>query len=59
MALDRQDSISGYGLASMQEHAEIADGSPTIDSTPGEGTCVKMILPQESYGSIFGVKCRH
>jgi PAS domain S-box-containing protein len=51
--LSRHDPLNGYGLTSMQEHAEIADGSLTIDSTPGEGTCIKMILPQVPYASIL------
>jgi PAS domain S-box-containing protein len=55
-ALGRHDPISGYGLASMQEHAEIADGSLTIDSTPGEGTGIKMILPQVPFASILSEK---
>jgi hypothetical protein len=37
----------------MQEHAEIADGSLTINSTPGKGTSIKMILPQVPYASIL------
>ena len=52
-ALDRHDPLNGYGLASMQEHAEIADGSLRIDSSPGEGTRIKMILPKEPYASIL------
>ena len=55
-ALGRHDPLNGYGLASMQEHAEIADGSLTIDSTPGEGTCIKMVLPQVPYASILLAK---
>jgi PAS domain S-box-containing protein len=55
-ALGRHDPLNGYGLVSMQEHAEIADGSLTIDSSPGEGTCIKMILPQVPYASILSEK---
>jgi PAS domain S-box-containing protein len=51
--LGRHDALNGYGLASMQEHAEIADGSLTIDSSLGEGTCIKMIFPQKPYESIL------
>jgi PAS domain S-box-containing protein len=49
--LGRHDRLSGYGLASMLERAEIVGGSLTIDSFPGKGTCIKMILPQEPYSS--------
>jgi signal transduction histidine kinase len=55
-ALGRHDQLNGYDLRSMQEHAEIADGSLAIDSTPGEGTCIKMILPQLPYASIVSEK---
>jgi PAS domain S-box-containing protein len=43
--LSRQDFLSGFGLASMKERAEIVGGSLTIDSSPGKGTQVKTILP--------------
>jgi PAS domain S-box-containing protein len=49
--LSRLDSLSGYGLASIRERAEIVGGSLAIDSSPGEGTCIKMILPQAPYVS--------
>ncbi|UCD80338.1 MAG: PAS domain S-box protein [Desulfobacterales bacterium] len=42
--LRRQDPLSGYGLASMRERAEIVGGSLTINSSPGKGTRIKMIL---------------
>jgi signal transduction histidine kinase len=54
--LARHDSFTGYGLASMQERAEIVDGTLTIDSAPGKGTCIKMTLPQEPYASIHSEK---
>jgi PAS domain S-box-containing protein len=49
--LGRQDTLSGYGLASMQERAEIVGGSLVIDSSPGKGTRIKMILSQTPYAS--------
>jgi len=49
--LSRLDPLSGYGLASIRERAEIVGGSLAIDSSPGEGTCIKMILPQAPYVS--------
>jgi nitrate/nitrite-specific signal transduction histidine kinase len=35
----------------MIERAEIVGGSLTIDSSPGEGSHIKMILSQEPYAS--------
>jgi signal transduction histidine kinase len=49
--LGRHDPLSGYGLSSMIERAEIVGGSLTIDSSPGRGTRIKMILPREPYAS--------
>ena len=49
--LSRLDPLSGYGLASIRERAEIVGGSLAIDSSPGEGTSIKMILPQAPYVS--------
>ena len=43
--LSRQDPLSGFGLASMRERAEIVGGSLAINSSPGKGTCISMILP--------------
>jgi PAS domain S-box-containing protein len=47
--LDRQDPLSGYGLASMLERVEIVGGSLAIDSSPGNGTRIKMILSRTPY----------
>ncbi len=49
--LGRQDSMSGYGLASIQERAEIVGGSLEINSAPGKGTRIRMVLPQAPYAS--------
>jgi PAS domain S-box-containing protein len=43
-----QDPLSGYGLANMIERAEIVGGSLTIDSSPREGSHIKMMLPLSS-----------
>jgi PAS domain S-box-containing protein len=50
-ALSWDDLLGGFGLASMKGRAEIVGGSLTIDSFPGKGTSIKMVLPQESYAS--------
>ncbi len=49
--LGRQDSMSGYGLASIRERAEIVGGSLAIDSSPGKGTRIRMVLCQFPYAS--------
>jgi PAS domain S-box-containing protein len=41
----REDRFSGFGLKSMQERAEICGGVLDFHSQPGEGTCVRLILP--------------
>ena len=50
-ALGWEDPLSGFGLASMIERAEIAGGSLAIDSSPGNGTRIKMVLSQTPYAS--------
>jgi PAS domain S-box-containing protein len=49
--LGGQDPMAGYGLASMMERAEIAGGSLVIDSSPGKGTRIKMVLSLTPQGS--------
>jgi len=51
--LGRHDSLRVYGLASMQERAEIVGGFLAIDSFPGKGTRIKMILPRKPYASAI------
>ena len=41
----REDRFSGFGLKSMQERAEICGGVLDFHTQPGEGTCVRLILP--------------
>jgi len=43
-AFSRQDRLSGFGLKSMQERAEICGGILNIHTQPGEGTCVRVTL---------------
>ena len=43
--VSREDRFSGFGLKSMQERAEICGGVLDFHSQPGEGTCVRLILP--------------
>jgi PAS domain S-box-containing protein len=47
----RQDPMSGYGLASIRERAEIVGGSLTIDSAPEAGTRIRMLIPRAPYAS--------
>ena len=44
-AYEAGDGLSGYGLRSMQERAEICGGSITIHSRPGAGTHIRAALP--------------
>jgi len=37
----------GLGLASMQERARLVDGEMTVLSSPGEGTCIELVIPFE------------
>jgi PAS domain S-box-containing protein len=42
---NRQDRLSGFGLKSMQERAEMCGGILNVHTQPGEGTIVKVTLP--------------
>jgi PAS domain S-box-containing protein len=44
-ASETGDGLSGYGLRSMQERAEICGGSITVQSRPGAGTHIRAALP--------------
>ena len=44
-ALSPIDPLTGFGLTSMRERAEICDGCFHIDSIPGKGTKLIVILP--------------
>jgi len=39
------NSLSGYGLKSMQERVEICGGVFSLRSKPGQGTCIRITLP--------------
>jgi two-component system sensor histidine kinase UhpB len=39
------DGRSGLGLLSIKERVELLDGTVTIDSAPGEGTRVHVVIP--------------
>lgn len=46
---DPTDPFPGHlGLRSMQERAAKIDGSLTIESTPGQGTCIRARVPNHS-----------
>jgi signal transduction histidine kinase len=40
--------LGGYGLRSMRERVEICNGSFSVDSKPGHGTCVRAVFPPET-----------
>jgi signal transduction histidine kinase len=44
----------GWGLAGMRERAEAVGGQFTIQSSPGKGTIVEMIVPLLSIGTTSG-----
>jgi signal transduction histidine kinase len=35
----------GWGLVGMQERASLAGGHMSVESTPGEGTTVRVVIP--------------
>jgi PAS domain S-box-containing protein len=45
VVFDRQDRLSGFGLRSMQERAEICGGVLRLDTQPDKGTSVRVTLP--------------
>jgi signal transduction histidine kinase len=42
-----QPSGSGIGLSSMRERVRLVKGTVTIDSEPGEGTGIQVVIPKE------------
>lgn len=44
---DPSAKTEGFGLLGMRERVELFDGTLEIDSTPGEGTIVRVSLPAE------------
>jgi signal transduction histidine kinase len=49
---------SGLGLSQVQGMARQAGGSVSIDSTPGEGTCVTLCLPRAIANEDVGTTAR-
>ncbi len=41
-----KEGHAGVGLAGMRERAELVGGSLTVQSSPGEGTTVRAVVPQ-------------
>lgn len=44
----RASATSKWGMLGMEERARLLGGTATITSVPGEGTCVRAIIPVES-----------
>jgi signal transduction histidine kinase/PAS domain-containing protein len=47
------DGLSGFGLKSMQERAEICGGILNLHTQPGEGTCIRVTLPFSPAAPVF------
>lgn len=45
MFTEKHEAISGYGLTSIRERAEICGGTFVIESSPGAGTSIRVKLP--------------
>lgn len=54
--LSSKDPLSGYGLQSMRERAEICGGTFTIDSRIGLGTQIRVSLPLLNENSEIGIR---
>jgi signal transduction histidine kinase len=46
VGLEREHEGSGLGLAIVQRLVELMDGRIDVDSTKGEGTCIRVVLPR-------------
>jgi len=44
---DLQASEHSRGISGMKERVMLLGGSLTVESTPGEGTCLSAVLPQD------------
>jgi signal transduction histidine kinase len=42
---DPTAAASGFGLAGMRERTELLKGEISVESAPGEGTTVRVVLP--------------
>jgi signal transduction histidine kinase len=47
---DRNPVSAGTGLASMRERAVLAGGRLTLDSAPGQGTHIELLIPLPGHG---------
>ncbi len=45
--LSQMDSGEGFGLFNIRERLELLGGRLQVDSTPGEGTTISMIVPRD------------
>lgn len=53
----RNDDISsGFGLVSMQERVELLNGEMTINSEPGKGTRLNIMIPFTKEGEVLNEK---
>jgi signal transduction histidine kinase len=50
------DPLSGFGLANMQDRAEICGGKLEIRSEPQAGTTVELMLPCDAISAPGGLK---
>jgi signal transduction histidine kinase len=44
------ETSTGFGLVGMRERVALLDGELTIESTPGDGTTVRGLLPVRRSG---------
>jgi signal transduction histidine kinase len=51
VGFNRQSTVNGMGLSSMQERAEEIGGFTRVSSQPGAGTEVRVVLPLPSKGA--------
>jgi signal transduction histidine kinase len=45
IGFDRQNSSAGFGLKGITERVQMLDGEFKLDSKPGQGTLLKIVLP--------------
>jgi signal transduction histidine kinase len=51
-AMESTDPLTGYGLKGMQDRADVVQGRLAIDTRPGMGTAVCLVLPLETIAEI-------
>jgi len=47
---DPSSATDGFGVLGMRERAELLEGTLDIDSSPGEGTVLRAVLPVRRRG---------